>query len=130
MEKEKKGLFGRLLDFWREKSETGTTDGIGFRDDAVDVEKHFAEMGAVASLTQEETKKVFWEKMEVEQGNPVLEKQKQIFMAEEDLDGQQKNLFLTEESERLLCLLRLFFHRGYLLGLGIPVGEGGIGLYA
>ena len=52
LEKEKKGLFGRMLDFWREKIGMGETDGIGFWNDRENVENHFAEMGAVASLMQ------------------------------------------------------------------------------
>lgn len=59
METEKKGLFGRLMDFWKESFESGMADRIGFRHDTGEEEKPFAEMGAVASLAQEETKKVF-----------------------------------------------------------------------
>ena len=79
MEKEKKGLFGRLLEFWKGKFETKETDGIGFWNETETVENHFAEMGAVASLTQEETKKAFWEEtVEVAQDK----KEKRIFFVE------------------------------------------------
>ena len=61
MEKEKKGLFGRLLDFWTEKIGIGETDSIGFWHEKRTVENHFAEMGAVAALSQQETKRAFWE---------------------------------------------------------------------
>ena len=61
MEKEKKGLFGRLLDFWKEKIGMGEMDSIGFWNGEEAVENHFAEMGAVAVLNQQETKKNFWE---------------------------------------------------------------------
>lgn len=61
MDKEKKGLFGRLLEFWREKLEMGEKDSIGFWNETEIAENHFAEMGAVTSLMQEETKKTFWE---------------------------------------------------------------------
>ena len=60
MEKAKKGLFGSLLDFWMEKVSIGKPNSIGFWNETETVENHFAEMGAVASLTQEETKRSFW----------------------------------------------------------------------
>lgn len=75
MEKEEKGLFRSLLDFWREKisgEETDgigfwkektsgeKTDGIGFWNEETKQEEHFAEMGAVDTLSREEVKKVFW----------------------------------------------------------------------
>ena len=79
MEKDKKGLFGRLLDFWKEKIGAGETDSIGFWNDTETVENHLAEMGAVASLTQEETKKAFWaESIETAQE----EKEEKLFFAE------------------------------------------------
>jgi len=52
MEKEKKGLFGRLLDFLKGKSETEMADGIGFWNDGEIVEKHFAEKITVAKLAR------------------------------------------------------------------------------
>ena len=61
MEKERKGLFGRLLDFWKEKIGTGETKGIGFWNGAKSLEDPFAEMGNAVSLKQEEKKKTFWE---------------------------------------------------------------------
>lgn len=42
MEKEKKGLFGRLLDFWKEKIGAGETKGIGFWNGARELENRFA----------------------------------------------------------------------------------------
>lgn len=61
MEKEEKGLFGRLLDFWREKIIMEDADGIGFRNEKEGFESYFAEMGTMDVLTQEEVKKTFWE---------------------------------------------------------------------
>ena len=57
MEKEKKGLFGRLLDFWKEKVGMGETDSIGFWKEAEPLEKHFSEIGAVDVLNQQEREK-------------------------------------------------------------------------
>ena len=87
MEKEKKGLFGRLLDFWKEKISMGGMDSIGFWHEKEDVENHFAEMGAVAALSQRETKKVFWEEAAAETEKTafvesILEKQKSILRTE------------------------------------------------
>lgn len=96
MEQEKKGLFGRLLDFWREKAEADTTDSIGFWNDAEDVEKHFAEMGAVASLTQEEMKKVFW----AERTEESQEKQKRI-LEMDDAEGEQQSKKLFAEEPKM-----------------------------
>lgn len=87
MEKEKKGLFGRLLDFWKEKISMGGMDSIGFWHEKEDVENHFAEMGAVAALSQRETKKVFWKEAAAETektafAESILEKQKSILRTE------------------------------------------------
>jgi len=96
MEKEKKGLFGRLLDFLKGKSETEMADGIGFWNDGEIVEKHFAEMGAVASLTQEEVKKTFWQKETKEEP----EKQKRIFEMAEDDQQNGKTPAKEQETEK------------------------------
>lgn len=106
MEKEKKGLFGRLLDFWKEKIGMGGTDSIGFWNGAEDVEKHFDEMGAVASLNQGEMRKTFWEESvdevleEKEQDDSVLEEQKKIFFAEAE-ERKEENLLILEEAEKM-----------------------------
>ena len=52
MEKREKGLFGRLLAFWKEKISMSEGGNIGFWHDTETVENHFAEMGAVAALSQ------------------------------------------------------------------------------
>ncbi len=64
MEKEKKGLFGQLLAFWKEKIGMGGTESIGFWYEKEPLENHFSEMGAVVVLSQKETRKAFWEETE------------------------------------------------------------------
>ena len=92
MEKEKKGLFGRLLDFWKEKVGMGETDSIGFWKEAEPLEKHFSEVVA----------HFFWEEKAdgglggKEQDNSVLEKQKKIVFAEAK---EKENLWISEETE-------------------------------
>lgn len=118
MEKEKKGLFGRLLDFWREKFETGATDGIGFWNDAETVENHLAEMGAVDFLTQEETKKAFWEEtaetvMEAKQEEAgILVEEKNIFLfqkeAEQEENGEKEPEEVSSEDAEKRGVSRLF----------------------
>ena len=102
MEKEKKGLFGRLLDFWKEKIGTGETDSIGFWHEKRTVENHFAEMGAVAVLSQQETKRAFWEEaaetvfQQEEMENRFLEKRKETVIEEKE----DSTSGMKEESER------------------------------
>ena len=102
MEKEKKGLFGRLLDFWKEKIGIGETDSIGFWHEKRTVENHFAEMGAVAALSQQEMKKAFWEEAtetvfkQEEMENSVLGKRKEaVIEGKEDSASE-----MQEETER------------------------------
>ena len=102
MEKEKKGLFGRLLDFWKEKIGIGETDSIGFWHEKRTVENHFAEMGAVAALSQQEMKKAFWEEAtetvfkQEEMENSVLGKRKEaVIEGKEDSTSE-----MQEETER------------------------------
>lgn len=85
MEKERKGLFGRLMAFWKEKKEGEHTEGIGFWREKKQEEKPFAEMGAIASLAREETKQTFW--------GEAAEKQKEIFRT----DAAEKQFFLAAE---------------------------------
>lgn len=85
MEKERKGLFGRLLTFWKEKKEAERAEGIGFWREKKQEEKPFAEMGAIASLAREETKQTFW--------GETVEKQKEIFRT----DAAEKQVFLAAE---------------------------------
>ena len=59
MEKEEKGLFYRLMDFWKEKVGLGETEKIGFPEEKRERKISLAEMGAVAMLAQEETRQMF-----------------------------------------------------------------------
>ena len=102
MEKEKKGLFGRLLDFWKEKIGIGGTDSIGFWHEKRTVENHFAEMGTVAALSQQEMKRVFWEEaaetvfQQEEMENIVLGKRKDAVIEKKEDSASE----MQEESER------------------------------
>lgn len=104
MEKERKGLFGRLLDFWKEKIGTGETKGIGFWNGAKSLEDPFAEMGNAVSLKQEEKKKTFWEeKAETALGEKkaeggFLKQEKKLFFAEAE-KKQKETLEAGEEGE-------------------------------
>ena len=95
MEKREKGLFGRLLAFWKEKISMSEGGNIGFWHDTETVENHFAEMGAVAALSQQETKKVFWEEdraKAIVSAGEILEKQKKILpekTAEEETEEEK-----------------------------------------
>ena len=99
MEKEKKGLFGRLLDFWKEKISMSGMDRIGFWHEKKTMENPFAEMGTVAALSQRETRKAFWEEAAAEAEKTVLaegvwEKQKRALHAEvaEEENADRKTL--------------------------------------
>lgn len=94
MEKEKKGLFGRLLEFWREKISMGEMDSIGFWHEKADVENRFSEMGAVAVLSQEETKKTFWQEM----GKDASEEEMGVFLSE---TVKEEKTDLLEEAEKM-----------------------------
>ena len=61
MEKEEKGLFYRLIDFWKEKVGLGETEKIGFPKDRKERRMPLAEMGTVAALAQEEVRQIFRE---------------------------------------------------------------------
>ena len=104
MEKEKKGLFGRLLDFWKEKIGMGGMDRIGFWHGKEDVENHFAEMGAVAALSQRETKKAFWEEAAAgaekkASAERILEIQKSILHGEK-AEGETEDEKTPKEEQR------------------------------
>lgn len=103
MEKKKKGLFGRLLEFWQEK--TGrAADGIGFWNGKEDGGNYFAEMGAVASLSQRETEQIFRagkrKKESFEEALENREKQKTALFAAEVFPEKQEEkngrMFLWE----------------------------------
>ena len=104
MDKEKKGMFVRLLDFWKEKIGTGETKGIGFWNGARELENRFVEMGDAVSLKQEK-KKTFWEEKvaavlgEKEEEGGLLEQEKKLFFAEAEKE-QEENLGAAEEGEK------------------------------
>lgn len=93
MEKEKKGLFGRLMEFWREKTALEKADGIGFWNDADHAEKYFAEKGAVSSVMQEEIKKVFWK-------NDPKNAEETKFGTREETAEEQSIFFIPEKEIR------------------------------
>lgn len=105
MEKEKKGLFGRMLDFWKEKISMDETDGIGFWNGKETTETHFAEMGAVAALSQGETKRAFWEEAaetaleKKEADSDILEQEKRFFFVEAEKEEKEKFSEPTEEEK-------------------------------
>ena len=97
MEKEKDGLFGRLVLFWKEKIRMQGEDGIGFWKEADGTENHFAEMGVVAALSQKETKGTFWQEEAERKGQ---EKEVvQILPEVEERKGRKENLPEDEERE-------------------------------
>lgn len=95
MEKERKSLFGRLLDFWKERFGSAEADGIGFQYEKDDVENHFAEMGAVAVLSQKKVKQDFLEKTAEEK----KQERNWIFEAEEELRKTKKMSLFSEEAK-------------------------------
>ncbi|WP_458408025.1 hypothetical protein [Anaerotignum sp.] len=95
MAKEKKGLFGRLMEFWREKISEDEMDSIGFWHEKADMENHFSEMGAVAVLSQEETKKSFWQ----ETAGKVSEKKKEMLLPE-TVEEETEHLEEAEKAEK------------------------------
>ncbi|MBQ7103685.1 MAG: hypothetical protein IJN89_06475 [Anaerotignum sp.] len=107
MEKERKGLYGRLLDFWREKFDMGETDSIGFWHEKEGLGQYFSEMGAVASLTQEETKRIFRQ----EEKESVLEEVSsgEIFFAEKNLLQKEEEYPRTEKREEKLFSEGMFW---------------------
>jgi len=72
MEKERQGLFQRLLSFWQGKTEADAEKGIGFWNGAEPEGKPFAEVGKLFSVGREEMKKPFWE----ETADAVVERRK------------------------------------------------------
>lgn len=110
MENNEKGLFGRLLDFWKEKISISERGRIGFWNGAENVENHFAEMGAVAALSQQETKKAFWEEAAAQaektvSAGEILEKQKKVLRgeaAEREKEGAKSfaEAEMTEKKQR------------------------------
>ena len=104
MAEEKKGLFGRLLDFWKEKTEE-KGGGIGFWNREKEEQGKAAEKWqdvlpqekAEKPTFSEETMRIAKEKKEEEQG--LLQKEgKQFFVEEKAEEKQEPALWTAEES--------------------------------
>ena len=92
MERKKEGWFRRLIPFWKERKEQTDGERIGFFNEPEQKREPFAEMGAVASLTQVETRYLFGTVEEA------AEKQKELLDAG---DKEEKKYFSVPlENER------------------------------
>ena len=96
MEKKRKGLFERLMDFWREKIYMVGEDRIGFWYEKDSLEEHFVEMGAVADMNRKEVQKNFSFEMEEKQQR-VLD----MFSAEKAEVPQKKKESVFVESMQM-----------------------------
>ena len=96
MEKERKGLFERLMDFWKEKIYVAGEDRIGFWYEKDPLEEDFAEMGTVADVNRKEMQKnLFPEKEEKRQ---MLQ---EMFSAEKTERTQEKKESVFSESVQI-----------------------------
>ena len=123
MEKEEKGLFYRLMDFWKEKVSLGGTEMIGFPEERKERTIPLAEMGAVAALAQEETRLVFREESlprekEEKKENSTVWAEKPVQRAERNMtewleeavsetrtSEKEDDVFLVREEKRKNILL-------------------------
>ena len=96
MEKERKGLFDRLMDFWREKIYMVGEDKIGFWYEKDSLEEHFAEMGAVADVSRKEVQKNFFPEKEEK-----LQRQQEMFSAEKAEEPKKKKESVFAESVQM-----------------------------
>ena len=96
MEKKRKGLFERLMDFWREKIHMVGEDRIGFWYEKDSLEEHFAEMDAVADMNRKEVQKNFSFEMEEKQQRLL-----DIFSAEKAEVPQKKKESVFVESMQM-----------------------------
>ena len=96
MEKKGKGLFERLMDFWKEKIHTVGEDRIGFWYEGDFLEEHFAEMGAVAAMSQREMQKGFLQES-------VVEKQQMegLFFSEKEEDREMYSDSIFAETAKV-----------------------------
>ena len=92
MEKERKGLFERLMDFWKEKIYMAGEDRIGFWYEKDPLEEHLAEMGTVTYANQKEEKKNFFSEKE-EQRQMLHE----MFSADKTEEPQKKKESIFSE---------------------------------
>ena len=96
MEKERKGLFERLMDFWKEKIYVEGEDRIGFGYEKDSLEEDFAEMGTVADVNRKEMQKnLFPEKEEKKQ------RMQEMFSAEKTERTQEKKESVFSESVQI-----------------------------
>ena len=96
MEKERKGLFERLMDFWKEKIYMAGEDRIGFWYEKDPLEEHLAEMGTVTYANQKEEKKNFFSEKE-EQRQMLHE----MFSADKTEEPQKKKVSIFSESVQM-----------------------------
>ena len=96
MEKERKGLFERLMDFWKEKIHMVGEDRIGFWYEKDTLEEHFAEMGAVDDVTRKAVQKNF-----VPEKEEKWQRMKEIFSAEKTEEPQKKKESVFSESVQM-----------------------------
>ena len=96
MEKERKGLFERLMDFWREKIYMVGEDRIGFWYEKDSLEEHLAEMGAVADESRKEVQKNF--SSEKEEKRQMLQ---EMFSADKTEEPQKKKESIFLESVQM-----------------------------
>lgn len=90
MKKERKGLFGRLLEFWKEKIGAEEGDSIGFWNGTEHTENRLAERDDGVSWMGEE-KKAFWQES-TERMREEKEQESSIF-------AQEKNAFFAAAEE-------------------------------
>ena len=104
MAEEKKGLFGRLLDFWRERTEE-KSGGIGFWNREKEEQGRTAEKWQDA-LPQERAEKptfpeetVWTAKKKKAEETELFGQEKQKFFAEENVEEKQESALRTAEEE-------------------------------
>ena len=96
MEKKRKGLFERLMDFWKEKIYVAGEDRIGFWYEKDPLEEDFAEMGTVADVSRKEVQKNFFP--EEEEKRQMLQ---EMFSAEKTERTQEKKESIFGESVQI-----------------------------
>ena len=96
MEKKRKGLFERLMDFWKEKIYVEGEDRIGFWYEKNPLEEHLVEMGTTADVNQKEMQKNFFSEKE-EQWQMLQE----MFSAEKTEKPQKKKESIFSESVQI-----------------------------
>lgn len=116
MKKERKGLFGRLLEFWKEKIGAEEGDGIGFWNGAEHTENHLAERDDGVSWIGEE-KKAFW------QGS--VERMREEKKQESGIFAQEKDTFFAAAEEETYVPLQTKEERAPKVSLEDAAAERG-----